>query len=124
MCEVLDIDFINLLKITGFVDEKNLLKKGLKIMNKYKVNAKKVKQIELEVEAENEENATEIVQDFLDNIDISDLKIPNVTAEYFEIDVEEEGEEQEDDLDEIFEENECENCEFFCSECGRCILEH
>ena len=41
MCEVLELDFINLLKITGYVDSKNLIMKGNFDMRKYKVNAKK-----------------------------------------------------------------------------------
>lgn len=125
MCEILGIDFISLLKITGFVDRNNLLKKGFEDMKKYKVTAKKVKEIELEVEAKGEENAMEIVQDFLDNVDIFNVKIPNLTQDFFEIEAEEINEEQEeteDDLSKIFEENDCKNCEFFCSECKRCIL--
>jgi len=76
MCEILDIDFINLLKVTGFVDRKNLLEKGFYDMKIYKVTAKKTKEIELEVEAENEENAMEIVQDFIDSVDVFNVKIP------------------------------------------------
>lgn len=127
MCEILDIDFINLLKVTGYVDSKNLLKKGLNEMKKYKVQVKKIKQLEVEVEAENEEIAMEMAQDFLDKIDELDTEIPDLTTDYFEIEAEEIDEEQEnidDDLEDIFEEDNCQNCKFFCSECGRCTLEH
>ncbi len=127
MCEILDIDFINLLKVTGYVDKKNLLGKGLNDMKKYKIQAKKIKQIEVEVEAENEEIAMEMVQDFLDKIDELDIEIPDLSTDYFEIEAEEMNEEQEnidEDLEDFFEENECKNCKFFCSECGRCTLEH
>lgn len=127
MCEILDIDFINLLKVTGFVDRKNLLEKGFYDMKIYKVTAKKTKEIELEVEAEDEENAMEIVQDFIDSVDVFNVKIPNLVKDYFEISAEETDEkleENSDNFEEISEENDCKNCEFFCSECGRCTLEH
>ena len=45
MCEILDIDFINLLKVTGYVDKKNLLGKGLNDMKKYKIQAKKLNKL-------------------------------------------------------------------------------
>lgn len=75
MCEVLGLDFINLLKITGYVDRKNLIMKGKFDMKKYKVNAKKDKELEFIVYADSEEKAIEIVQDVLDEVDLFDKKI-------------------------------------------------
>lgn len=119
ICEVLDIDFINLLKITGFVDRKNLLKKGNNDMKKYKVTARKVKEIEFEVEASNEEKAMEILDNILEEVDIFELKIPKLMKEFIDVEAKEvikNDEEFEEDL----EENTCGNCEYFCSVCGNC----
>lgn len=121
-CEVLDLDFIELLKVTGFVDEKNSIMKGNFDMKKYKVNAKKDKELEFIVYADSEEKATEIVQDVLDEVDLFDKKINPSIDEFIEIEAVE-TEENKEDFKEKSDKSMCETCEYFCSKCGRCTLE-
>ncbi len=119
MCEVLDLNFINLLKITGYVDEKNLIMKGDFDMKKYKVNAKKDKELEFIVYADDEEKAIKVVEEVLEELDLPDEEIDKISK--IIIDVEEEKtEENKEKSDKSI----CANCEYFCSECGRCTLEH
>lgn len=123
MCEVLGLDFINLLKITGYVDRKNLIMKGNFDMKKYKVNAKKDKEIEFIVYADDEEKAIRIVEEVLEDLDLSDEELEKISK--IIIDVEEQKlEEKQEEIEEKSEKSICETCEYFCSECGRCTLEH
>ena len=71
-CEVLDLDFIELLKVTGFVDEKNLIMKGNFDMKKFKVNAKIIIDVE-------EQELEERQEDFKEKSDKSMCE----TCEYF-----------------------------------------
>lgn len=123
MCEVLSLDFINLLKITGYVDEKNLIMKGKLDMKKYKVNAQKDKKLEFIVYADNEEKALKIVEDVLEELELTDEEIDKISK--IIIDIEEDNSEQEqEDLEEKIDKNTCQNCEYFCSVCGRCTLDN
>lgn len=123
MCEVLGLDFINLLKITGYVDRKNLIMKGNFDMKKYKVNAKKDKEIEFIVYADDEEKAIKIVEEVLEDLDLSDEELEKISK--IIIDVEEQKlEEKQEEIEEKSDKSICETCEYFCSECGRCTLEH
>ncbi len=88
LCEVLDLDFIKLLKVTGFVDEKNLIMKGNFDMKKYKVNAKKDKELEFIVYADSEEKAIKVVEEVLEELDLTDEEIDKISK--IIIDVEEE----------------------------------
>ncbi len=123
MCEILGLDFINLLKITGYVDRKNLMMKGNYDMKKYKVSSQKQKELEFIVYADNEEKAIEIVEDVLDEIDLFDKKINPNLREFANIEAVE-IEENEEEFEEKSNKSNCETCEYFCSECGRCTLEH
>ena len=60
LCEILDLDFVNLLKETNYLVDKNIRKRGLESMKKFKVLVQKSKQIELEVGSESEEKAVEM----------------------------------------------------------------
>ena len=111
-CEVLDLDFIELLKITGFVDEKNSIMKGNFDMKKYKVNAKKDKELEFIVYADSEENAMEIVQDIFDEVDLFDKKINPSIDEFIEIEAVE-IEEDEEEIEEKSDKSICENLRIF-----------
>lgn len=123
MCEVLGLNFINLLKITGYVDEKNLIMKGNFDMKKYKVNAKKDKEIEFIVYADDEEKAIKIVEEVLEDLDLSDEELEKISK--IIIDIEEQKlEEKQENFREKSDKSICETCEYFCSECGRCTLEH
>lgn len=123
MCEVLGLDFINLLKITGYVDRKNLIMKGNFDMRKYKVNAKKDKEIEFIVYADDEEKAIKIVEEVLEDLDLSDEELEKISK--IIIDVEEQKlEEKQEEIEEKSDKSICETCEYFCKECGRCTLEH
>lgn len=123
MCEVLGLDFINLLKITGYVDRKNLIMKGNFDMKKYKVNAKKDKEIEFIVYADDEEKAIKIVEEVLEDLDLSDEELEKISK--IIIDVEkQELEEKQEEIEEKSDKSICETCEYFCSNCGRCTLEH
>lgn len=123
MCEILELDFINLLKVTGYVDSKNLIMKGNFDMRKYKVNAKKDKELEFIVYADNEEQAIKIVTEVLEDLDLTDEEIDKISK--IIIDVEEEKiEERQEDFEEKNDKSDCENCEYFCSVCKRCTLEH
>lgn len=121
-CEVLDLDFIELLKVTGFVDEKNLIMKGNFDMKKYKVNAKKDKELEFIVYSESEEQALKIIEEVLEDLELSDEELESISK--IIIDVEEQKlEEQQEDFKEKSDKSICETCEYFCSKCGRCTLE-
>lgn len=123
MCEVLGLDFINLLKITGYVDRKNLIMKGNFDMKKYKVNAKKDKEIEFIVYADDEEKAIKIVEEVLEDLDLSDEELEKISKIIIDVE-EQELEEKQENFREKSDKSICETCEYFCSECGRCTLEH
>lgn len=123
MCEVLGLDFINLLKITGYVDSKNLIMKGNFDMKKYKVNAKKDKEIEFIVYADDEEKAIRIVEEVLEDLDLSDEELEKISKIIIDVE-EQELEEKQEEIEEKSDKSICETCEYFCSECGRCTLEH
>ncbi len=123
MCEVLDLDFINLLKITGYVDEKNLIIKGNFDMRKYKNNSKKDKELEFVVYADNEEKAIKIVEDVLEELDLSEEEIDKISKIVIDV-VEENIDKKQKNIKEKSDKSICETCEYFCSKCGRCTLEH
>ena len=91
-------------------------------MNKIKIKARKIKEFDIEVEAENEEKAMDIVDGFIEELDVFELDIPELISEYYELEPKD-LEEDEDELDTIFENLECELCKNYCDKCGRCILE-
>lgn len=121
-CEVLDLDFIELLKVTGFVDEKNLIMKGNFDMKKYKVNAKKDKELEFIVYSESEEQALKIIEEVLEDLELSDDELEKISKIIIDVE-EQELEERQEDFKEKSDKSMCETCEYFCSKCGRCTLE-
>lgn len=121
-CEVLDLDFIELLKVTGFVDEKNLIMKGNFDMKKYKVNAKKDKELEFIVYSESEEQALKIIEEVLEDLELSDEELEKISKIIIDVE-EQELEERQEDFKEKSDKSMCETCEYFCSKCGRCTLE-
>lgn len=118
MCEILELDFINLLKITGYVDEKNLIMRGDLDMKKYEIKAHKDSELEFIVYADNEQKAVEIVEDVLEELDLNDEEIDKISKIIINV-----PEENLEHLNENIDENICKNCEYFCSECKKCILE-
>ena len=121
-CEVLDLDFIELLKVTGFVDEKNLIMKGNFDMKKFKVNAKKDKKLEFIVYSESEEQALKIIEEVLEDLELSDDELEKISKIIIDVE-EQELEERQEDFKEKSDKSMCETCEYFCSKCGRCTLE-
>ena len=121
-CEVLDLDFIELLKVTGFVDEKNLIMKGNFDMKKFKVNAKKDKKLEFIVYSESEEQALKIIEEVLEDLELSDDEKKKISKIIIDVE-EQELEERQEDFKEKSDKSMCETCEYFCSKCGRCTLE-
>ena len=133
-CEVLDLDFIELLKVTGFVDEKNLIMKGNFDMKKFKVNAKKSskwfyhptikkdKKLEFIVYSESEEQALKIIEEVLEDLELSDDELEKISKIIIDVE-EQELEERQEDFKEKSDKSMCETCEYFCSKCGRCTLE-
>ena len=121
-CEVLDLDFIELLKVTGFVDEKNLIMKGNFDMKKFKVNAKKDKKLEFIVYSESEEQALKIIEEVLEDLELSDDELEKISKIIIDVE-EQELEERQEDFKEKSDKRMCETCEYFCSKCGRCTLE-
>lgn len=121
-CEVLDLDFIELLKVTGFVDEKNLIMKGNFDMKKFKVNAKKDKKLEFIVYSESEEQALKIIEEVLEDLELSDDELEKISKIIIDVE-EQELEERQEDFKEKSDKSICETCEYFCSKCGRCTLE-
>ena len=122
-CEVLDLDFIELLKVTGFVDEKNLIMKGNFDMKKFKVNAKKDKKLEFIVYSESEEQALKIIEEVLEDLELSDEELEKISKIIIDVE-EQELEERQEDFKEKSDKSICETCEYFCSKCCRCTLEH
>ena len=120
--EVLDLDFIELLKVTGFVDEKNLIMKGNFDMKKFKVNAKKDKKLEFIVYSESEEQALKIIEEVLEDLELSDDELEKISKIIIDVE-EQELEERQEDFKEKSDKSMCETCEYFCSKCGRCTLE-
>ena len=121
-CEVLDLDFIELLKVTGFVDEKNSIMKGNFDMKKFKVNAKKDKKLEFIVYSESEEQALKIIEEVLEDLELSDDELEKISKIIIDVE-EQELEERQEDFKEKSDKSMCETCEYFCSKCGRCTLE-
>ena len=95
-CEVLDLDFIELLKVTGFVDEKNLIMKGNFDMKKFKVNAKKDKKLEFIVYSESEEQALKIIEEVLEDLELSDDELEKISKIIIDVEEQELEERQED----------------------------
>lgn len=133
ICEILSIDFIKLLKITGFVDNKNLIMKGNYDMKDYKVTIRKSKEIDLGITTTDEERAVELANEFLEkNKDLFEENSSDSYRETTDIEVEEWTEDEEafeeddedldDDFDEEDDENPCEGCEYYCPNCGSCLL--
>ena len=100
LCEILDLDFVNLLKETNYLVDKNIRKRGLESMKKFKVLVQKSKQIEMEVGAESEEKAVEMVDEILNEVDLFELDGMEIANEFTEMEIEE----VEDDDEEIEEE--------------------
>ena len=121
LCEVLCLDLAKLLKETNYLVDKNLRKRGIEDMKNFKILVQKSKQIELEVGAETEEKAVEMVDKILEQVDLFELEGMEITNEFIEMEVEE-IEKDEEETDENIEENSCRNCPYFCSECGRCLF--
>ena len=125
LCEILDLDFVNLLKETNYLVGKNIRKRGMESMKKFKVLVQKSKQIELEVGSESEEKAVEMVDEILNEVDLFELDGMEIANEFTEMEIEEvedDDEEIEEEFTEETEEKCCKNCPYFCSECGRCLL--
>ena len=125
ICEVLDLDFEKLLKVTNYLVDEDYRKRGMEIMKKFKVLLQKSKQIELEVGAESEEKVAEVVNDILDKIDLFELDGMEISNEFTEMEIEEiddNEEEKKEELEENVDEKCCKSCPYFCSECGRCLL--
>ena len=125
ICEVLDLDFEKLLKVTNYLVDEDYRKRGMEMMKKFKVLLQKSKQIELEVGAESEEKVAEVVNDILDKIDLFELDGMEISNEFTEMEIEEiddNEEEKEEELEENVDEKCCKSCPYFCSECGRCLL--
>ncbi len=118
MCEILDLDFINLLIITGYVDNKNLKMTRSFDINKNKINIKRNTELEFIVYARNEKIALKAVQDVLENLDLTDEKINKMSK--IIIDVVEEKK----DFDDENHKNFCENCKHFCPKSNRYTLEY
>ena len=95
-CEVLDLDFIELLKVTGFVDEKNLIMKGNFDMKKFKVNAKKDKKLEFIVYSESEEQALKIIEEVLEDLELSDDELEKISKIIIDVEEQELEERQEE----------------------------
>lgn len=125
ICEVLDLDFEKLLKETNYLVDKNFRKRGMESMKKFKVLVQKSKQIEMEVGAESEEKAAEMVDEILNEVDLFELDGIEITNEFTEMEIEE-MDDNEEAKEELLEENVdekcCKSCPYFCSECGRCLL--
>lgn len=125
ICEVLDLNFEKLLKVTNYLIDENFEKRGMEIMKKFKVLLQKSKQIELEVGAESEEKVAEIVNDILDKIDLFELDGMEIANEFTEMEIEEIEDNDEENKEEFTEKTDekcCKSCPYFCSECGRCLL--
>lgn len=116
------LDEVNVLKVTGFVDEKNLIMKGNFDMKKFKVNAKKDKKLEFIVYSESEEQALKIIEEVLEDLELSDDELEKISKIIIDVE-EQELEERQEDFKEKSDKSMCETCEYFCSKCGRCTLE-
>ncbi|MDD2376370.1 MAG: hypothetical protein PHO88_02725 [Clostridia bacterium] len=81
-------------------------------MKKYIVNVKKIKEIELQVEAKNEEEAMDKATDIVNDTNIFSLNLKGNLKEKTEY--------QAYEILEELEENECESCEYYCQENGEC----
>ena len=125
ICEVLDLDFEKLLKVTNYLVDEDYRKRGMESMKKFKVLVQKSKQIEMEVGAESEEKAVEMVDEILNEVDLFELDGMEIANEFTEMEIEEvedDNEEIEEEFTEETNEKCCKNCPYFCSECGRCLL--
>lgn len=114
MCEVLDLNFINILKITGFVDRKNLVKNEKIDNRKYQFNTKQNNELELNIYAESEEQAMKFIEELLENLELSSKKVDKIISNFNE------------ENTKIFKsksaKNLCDSCEYYCSNCKKCTL--
>ena len=110
ICETLELDFVELLKITNyFVNKKE---------KEYEVKVKKIEEESFKVDAIDEENAMDIIANYLQENHNFSLK-PNEKIELEAIEIDEN---QEDFFSEC-NEKDCETCKFYCPYCEECTYE-
>lgn len=114
LCKCLEIDFVELLEVAGYFDEN--------YEKTYEVNVKKTTEKVFKVKAKNENQALEIITNYVFNNNILDTKEDDV----IDFSVQEINEEFDNDSEEIEEEYECDenrdckNCEYYCHICQEC----
>ena len=125
LCKCLEIDFIKLLEIAGYFDEE--------YARTYEVNVKKTTEKVFKVKARNENQALEIITNYVFNNNILDTKDDDVIDfsvqeinEEFDEDCDEIEEDYDEDCDEeeyeCNENRDCKNCEYYCHICGECTF--
>lgn len=126
VCELLNINFTELLKETGFLDYKN--------GKVYEVTVQKILSKKIKVNAKSEEKAIDLINDFILDNDIETLnpdehycfeadKIADDDKEFIkegEMLLSEEYDEVDKDFDDL---KECNSCEFYCPICGECTYD-
>ena len=130
VCELLNINFTELLKETGFLGYK-----GCKV---YEFTVQKVLSKKIKINAKSEEEAMDLINDFILDNDIEELdpdehycleadKIADDDKEFLKEgqrllseEYDEENNEVEDDFDDL---KECNSCEYYCPICGECTYD-
>lgn len=116
LCEILRIDFIDLLLETGFLDVKNSSYNS----KRYKAVVQNIQESSFEIVAENDEIAMEKVEKLINNEKDYGIKIPGEKNDFTNIELEEIGENIEKNYSESnnYKKQElCEKCKYFCSYC-------
>lgn len=121
LCKCLEIDFVKLLEVAGYFDEN--------YERTYEVEVKKTTEKVFKVKARNENQALEVITNYVFNNNILDSKDDDV-IDFSVQEINEEFDEGCEEIDEDYDEEEyecdekcaCKNCEYYCHICQECTF--
>lgn len=119
LCKCLGIDFVKLLEVAGYFDEN--------YEKTFEVEVKKTTEKVFKVKAKNENQALDIITNYVFKNNILDTKDDDV-IDFSVQEINEEFDEECDEIEENYDEEEyecdencdCKNCEYYCHICQEC----
>lgn len=119
LCKCLEIDFVKLLEVAGYFDEN--------YEKTFEVEVKKTTEKVFKVKAKNENQALDIITNYIFKNNILDTKDDDV-IDFSVQEINEEFDEECDEIEENYDEEEyecdencdCKNCEYYCHICQEC----
>ncbi len=134
ICEVLDIDFINLLVSINYLDKKYLIKNQFEKLNNYHVSVRKIYKKDFLIKAKTKEDAEKsainlmnendiIDDDFIEKFDIVVLESDGNDDKKEEENIPEYSSKDDDFFSEGCPKFGCEHCEYYCPICNECTYD-